>query len=302
MLLAWYIRTSARCTSSAARTFAAPRRSDTGPSRRQTTPTSTLTGLAASRGIFPGPVVALDRLLEALGNLGGFDAARQMWNQEAELVAAESRVEIARLADALERQHVFRADLIREDLRYPLDDAVANGMSEGVVVALEAGNVDDADAAPTHALLDGEERFEPLHEPVEIEQLGLWIAMRLFGQLGDDFLEVARDVADGCILFRQLRLKPLHFVGEALRQGLDRVPLRFLDELPLPRQYLLDRLEQFQLDRHVQVEMLTNPGAKFVECSRHLLMGDRGARLLGHVHSTSRANLTIKRRAGSDPA
>ena len=111
-LLASYINLSARWISSAASLRATPRRSATGPSRRQTTPTSTRTGRAASRRSSRAPVVAFDRLLEALGDLHRLGAAGQIGNQEAEFVAAEARVQIARLAAALEREEVLRPDLI----------------------------------------------------------------------------------------------------------------------------------------------------------------------------------------------
>ena len=71
------------------------------------------------------PVVRLDRLLEAIGNLERLVAAGQVRDQEAELVAAEPGVQVARLAAALQRQEVLGADLIGQDARDPLDDAVA---------------------------------------------------------------------------------------------------------------------------------------------------------------------------------
>ena len=82
--------------------------SATGPRWRQTTPTSTRTGRRGQPAIVPAPVVAFHRLLEAIGDFDGFGAARQIGNQEAEFVAAEPRVQIARIAAALERQKIFR--------------------------------------------------------------------------------------------------------------------------------------------------------------------------------------------------
>src|SRR5690606_24027580 len=101
------------------------------------------------------------------------------------------------------------------------------------VVPLETVDIDDADRAPADALLDGKERLEPLHEPVEVEELGLRIPMRLLGEVRDDVFEVAGDVADGDVLFRELLLKPLHLGGESLRQSADRVLLRVFEQLTL---------------------------------------------------------------------
>ncbi len=78
---------------------------------------------------------------------------------------------------ALHGQKVFRPDLVRQNPRDALDDAITDRVAERVVVPLEAADIHDADAAPAHALLDGQERLEPLHEPVEVEQLGLGVAM-----------------------------------------------------------------------------------------------------------------------------
>ena len=96
--------------------------------------------------VLVAPVIALDRLLEAAGDDRRLGAAGQIGNQETELVAAEPGVQIARLARAFEREEILGADLVREDPRDPLDDAVAERMPERVVVPLEAGDIDDADA------------------------------------------------------------------------------------------------------------------------------------------------------------
>ena len=82
--------------------------------------------------------MTLDGLLEALGNLRRLHAAGQLRDQEAELVAAEAGVQVARVVRALDGEEVVRADLIREDLRDALDDQIADGMAERVVVAFEA--------------------------------------------------------------------------------------------------------------------------------------------------------------------
>ena len=155
---------------------------------------------------------ALDRTSDRLA------AARQVGNQEAELVAAEARVQIASLGAALHRQEVRGSNLIREDARDAFDDPVADGVAERVVVPLEAVDVDDADAAPAHALLDGEERLHALHEPVEVEQLRLRVTVRFLGQIGDHVLEIAGDVADGDVLFAELTAERLELCRETLRQ------------------------------------------------------------------------------------
>src|SRR5262245_1951674 len=136
--------------------------------------------------ILARPRVRLDGALEAARNLHRLVAARKIRDEKAELVSAEARVEIAPLALPLDREEVLRPDLIGEDSRHALDDLVADSVAERVVVPLEAVDVDDADAAPAHALLDGEERLHALHEPVEVEELRLRIAVRLVGELRDD--------------------------------------------------------------------------------------------------------------------
>ena len=150
---------------------------------------------------------------------------------------------------ALDGEEVVRTNLIREDPRDALDDHVADGVTKCVVVALEARDVHDPDAAPANSLFDSEIRLDALHEPVEVQELRFRIAMRLVGQVGDDLLEVARDVADGDVLLAQLRLQTGHFGGKALGERLNRVLLRLLDHLPLPGEYLLDDLEQLGLSR-----------------------------------------------------
>ena len=71
----------------------------------------------------------------------------------------------------------------RRILRHPLDNPVADGVAERVVVPLEPGDVDEADRRPASALLEGEERLELLGEPAEVHQLRLGVAMRLVGQI-----------------------------------------------------------------------------------------------------------------------
>ena len=117
-------------------------------------------------------------------------------------------------------------------------------MPEGVVVPLEAADIDDADAAPADALLDRQVALDPLHEPVEVQQLGLRIAVRLLGQVGDDLLEVAGDVADGDLLFGKLPLQALHLDGEPLGKGPNCLVLRLFDQLALPGDHRFDRLQE----------------------------------------------------------
>ena len=203
-----------------------------------------------------------DRRLEAVGDLDRLGAARQVGNQEAELVAAEPGVQVARLAGAFEREEILGADLVRQDPRHPLDDPVADRMAVGVVVPLEAVDIDDADAAPADPLLDREERLDPLHEPVEVEQLGLRVAVRLLGQVGDDVLEVAGDVADGDVLLGQLLLQPLELGGEALGQRADGLVLGVLEQLALAGDDTVDGVEQLTGPRLVGTKAVRRPIAR----------------------------------------
>src|SRR3982750_370509 len=100
--------------------------------------------------------MSLDSCLEPVGDVDTLRRPRQVWNEEAELVTAKTGMEIARLAASFERQEILGADLIRKNAGDALDDAITNGVAEGVVVPLEAADIDDADAAPADALLDGE--------------------------------------------------------------------------------------------------------------------------------------------------
>ena len=131
---------------------------------------------------------------------------------------------------------------------------------------LKRVDIDDAHPAPPHPLLDRQERLETLHEPVEVQQLGLRVPVRLLGQIGDDFLEIARNVADGDVLLRQLVLQPLHLRGEPLRQGPDRLVLRFLDELPLAGNDVLHHREERRgvlvVERQVVADPLAQIGSR----------------------------------------
>ena len=280
MPLASYINLSARWISSAASFRATPRRSATGPSRRQTTPTSTFTGRAASRRSSRdqswASTASLNRAAMSTACAAPGRSGIRKQNSSPPNRACRSRPSIPRS----DREEVLRADLIGENARDALDDLVADGVPERVVVPLEAVDIDDADAAPADALLDGEERLDALHEPVEVEQLGLRIAMGLVGQIGDDFLEVARDVADRDVLFGELPLEALHLGREALRQRADRVVLRLLDELPLPRHDLFDPPQQFRRALGLEVEPRLDPIAEIRGAARLLV----ACRAVGPAH------------------
>ena len=159
--------------------------------------------------ILERPVVALDRLAEALADRVRLMILGEVGNEEAELVAAEARVEILAGARAPARSCARRSSdrtCSRSSARHALDDPVADRVAERVVVPLEPGDVDEADGAPAAALLERQERLELLGEAAEVHQLRLRIAVRLVGEIGDQRFEVARDAADGRVLRRQLGL------------------------------------------------------------------------------------------------
>ena len=81
--------------------------------------------LRQARILLP-PVVALDSGLEPAGNHRRFGAAGKVRNQEAELVAAEPRMQIPRAAGALDGQEVLRTNLVGKNPRHPFDDPVAH--------------------------------------------------------------------------------------------------------------------------------------------------------------------------------
>jgi hypothetical protein len=179
-------------------------------------------------------------------------------DQEAEFVATEPGVQIASLERSTARKSSDRI-WSGQDAGDPFDDAVAERMPERVVVPLEAGDIDDTDAAPADALLDREERLDAFHEPVEVQELRLGIAMGLLGEVGDDVLEVAGDVADGDVLFRQLVVELLQLGRESFRERANSVVLRLFDQLPLIRHHLLDGLKKLELPRTAQAEPPPDP-------------------------------------------
>ena len=198
--------------------------------------------------------------------------------------------------EALLRQQVVRAHLLAQQRRDAFDDAIADRVAERVVVPLEPGDVDEADRAPAPALLEREERLELLGEAAEVHQLGLRVAVRLVGQVGDERFEVARDAADGRVLREQLGLDARHLVGKAGRQRLNGLVLGFLPEPFVPREDGVDGGEQRGFERRRQLEMFAHPGLQLVARlrlrfrHRHLFRSHQVA--LGHplshivVHAT----------------
>ena len=105
--------------------------------------------------IVAAPVVSFDCALEAIGNFNCLCTTRQVRDQKTELVATEPGVKIASVSPSpFERKKVLGPDLIRKNASDAFDDPIANRMTERVVVKLEAVDIDDADAAPPHALFD----------------------------------------------------------------------------------------------------------------------------------------------------
>ena len=98
--------------------------------------------------------------------------------------------------------------------------------------------------------------------------------MRLVGQVRDDVLEVAGDVADGDVLLGELRLEAAQFGREPFGERLNRVSLGFLDHLALTGDHLLDRFEQLHFGQQIYLEILPDPVAKIVECTRHGQFGN----------------------------
>ena len=116
------------------------------------------------------------------------------------------------------------------------------------------------------------------------------IPVRLLGEVGDDLLEVARDVADGDVFFRQLVLKALHFRGKSLRQRLDRFVLGFLDELTLARNYVIDHGEERRGTLVAESQVLPDPLAQIGRGTGESLSVSR----LGRRWAMAMAERTIK--------
>src|SRR4029453_14304309 len=100
-------------------------------------------GTRRETAIVARPIVSLHRILEPVSDLERLRTTRQVGDEEAELITAEPRVEIAGFAAPLDRQEVLGSDLVRQNLGDALDDAVPGRVPEGVVVPLEASDIDD---------------------------------------------------------------------------------------------------------------------------------------------------------------
>src|SRR5204863_9734505 len=103
-----------------------------------------------------------------------------------------------------------------------LEDAIAGGVAEGVVVPLEAADIDQADGTPAAALFEGEKRFELFDEASEIHERRLRITVRAIGEVGDQLFEITRDAADGGVLGGQLVSRARHLFRETGGEGLNR--------------------------------------------------------------------------------
>ena len=220
--------------------------------------------------VFEGPVVALDRFTEAFRDGVRLVIFGQIGNLKAEFVAAEARVQILRLRPAgpFLRQQVVGPDLFAQQLRDPFDNLIADGVTQGVVVPLESGDIDQSDRAPAAALLEGEKRFELLGEPGEVHQLRFRVAMRAIGQLGDEAFEVVRNAADRGILGGELGLHTRHLVGEPGGKRLNRLLLRLLPQALVPREHRVDRRQERCFEMRRQVEMFADPGLQIVSSLR----------------------------------
>ena len=94
--------------------------------------------------------------------------------------------------------------------------------------------------------------------------------MRFLGQLGDDFLEVAGDVADGHVFFRELLLEAFHFGGEPFGQRAHRLDLRLFDQLALPGDHRVDGANQLGRTVAGDIEVFDDPRTKLRGCARQV--------------------------------
>jgi hypothetical protein len=117
-------------------------------------------------------------------------------------------------------------------------------------------------------LLERQERFELFDEPAEVHQPGFWIAVDAIGQVGHQVLEVAGDAADGGVPGRQLRAHPIHTLGEAGGDGLNRLLLRLLPQPFVLHEHAIDGFEQCLFLRRVQVQAFPHPLVKVGPCFR----------------------------------
>ena len=85
------------------------------------------------------PVVTFDRVAEPLGDEPGDAVVGKVWNQEAELVPAQTGVQVARPAPArLLRDEVVGPDLLTENRRDTFDDPVPTAWPSASLYHLNA--------------------------------------------------------------------------------------------------------------------------------------------------------------------
>ena len=161
---------------------------------------------AAEAGIRSRPVVSRHRFPEPVRDRLRGGRLIEVGQKEAELIAAEPRVERRGGVSFVlwMRDPVRRADFTSQQLGHRLDDAIAGGMAERVVMRLEGGDVCDAEGAPGTAPLSVQAQHHMLHEVAEVEKLRLDIAVGTLGEVGDQPLEVQRDVPGGGFTRTQL--------------------------------------------------------------------------------------------------
>ena len=94
-------------------------------------------GLHGQPAVDKRPVVAFDRLAEALADGVRLMEAREIRNQKAELVAAEPRVQVGGpRAEPLLREEVVGPDLFAQQRRDALDDPIAHCVADARPLAL----------------------------------------------------------------------------------------------------------------------------------------------------------------------
>ena len=220
------------------------------------------------------PVVAFNRRAEPLGNDPAVAGIGEIGDEEAELVAAESRVQLVALVRRPVLRHdVLRANLLAQQARDAFDDPVSQRVPVGVVEILERADVHQADGAPVAALLGFEELLETFDEAPEVHQPRLGIAVRAIGEIGDQLLEVLRDAADGGFARRELLAHPPHAVRKAGGHRLQRFLLRRLPHELVPRDHVIHRLQQGILLGWREGQLLSNPVA---EVADRFWLGQRG--------------------------
>ena len=137
-------------------------------------------------------------------------------------------------------------------------------MAERVVVPLEPGDVDEADRAPSAALLEREKRFELFGEPAEVHQLRLRVAVRLVGEIGDQRFEIARDAADGGVLGGAARSSPVPSCRRNPPKRLNRLLLRFLPEPFVAGEHGVDGASSEVSSGDDRLQMFADPFLQFV--------------------------------------